>query len=474
MPTHATILPADRSDDASAPTRTAAAPRPTAGQRWLALWMLLLAGLALGGRGTAYIGYAPVFISELVLIAGCMVLMVQRGWRELLLMPTVVLMLAFIAWGLAQTLPYLGTHGVDALRDGVLYGYAPFGLIVAAILISQPTLLPWVLEKYRGFARVFLLVMPIFWVLGQVVKDKVPTWPMAPDVRVIDLTTGDAPVHLGGILAFAIVGLFRPEFLGLPRRLLKAIWPFMALVLIAIAGAVTRGGLVACGLACTAGLTMRPNSACVRNLFLTVLVILPVILVIDPSVPVPGRAREFSARQLMLNVTSIVGNDTDGDLDDTKTWRLQWWAKIIDYTFDGDYFWQGKGFGINLADSDGFQVEFDDTPLRSPHNGHLTILARMGVPGFGLWILMQLSWLYAMLNGYFRALQRRDTTWMMLFVFLVAYWLAIQFNAGFDVYLENPMGGIWMWSIIGFGLAAAWIYERQPGVLHTERFELTS
>ena len=63
---------------------------------------------------------------------------------------------------------------------------------------------------------------------------------------------------------------------------------------------------------------------------------------------------------------------------------------------------------------------------------------------------------------------------MMLFVFLVAYWLAMQFNASFDVYFENPMGGIWMWSIIGFGLAAAWIYERQPELLWTARFELKS
>ena len=38
---------------------------------------------------------------------------------------------------------------------------------------------------------------------------------------------------------------------------------------------------------------------------------------------------------------------------------------------------------------------------------------------------------------------------MMLFVFLVAYWLALQFNATFDVYFESPMGGIWMWSLHG-------------------------
>ena len=449
-------------------------PQPCSGKRWLTLWMLLLAGLAMGGKGTAYIGYAPAYISEVVLIIGFCVLLLQRGWRDLLMMPTVVLMIGFIGWGLAQTLPYLSTYKVDALRDGVLYGYAMFGLVVACVLISQPRLLPWVLEKYRGFACVFLLVMPFFWVIGQAFDEKIPEWPMAPGIPIIDFSTGDAAVHLGGIVAFAIVGLFRAPILGLSSRLLNVLWPFMALVLVGIAGAVSRGALVSFSLACSAAFIMRPRSTWVRNLFIAVLIILPVLVVVNPKIPIPGRSRDFSVQQLALNITSIVGDDTEGDLDDTKTWRLQWWGKIVDYTINGEYFYQGKGFGVNLADSDGFQVRFDETPLRSPHNAHMTVLARMGVPGFGLWVLLHLSWLYAMLNGYVRAYQRKDATWMMLFVFLVAYWLALQFNATFDVYFESPMGGIWMWSLLGFGLAAAWIFERQPEVLWGERFKLQS
>ena len=448
--------------------------RHTAGSRWVAVWMLLLAGLALGGKGTAYIGFAPVFISELVLVAGCIILLFQRSWYELLMMPTVVMILAFIAWGLARTLPYIGTYQFDALRDGVMYGYGLIALAVAGIIVSQPTLLPWILQKYQGFARVFLLVMPVFWIAGQVLGDAVPQWPWTEDVPVIDLSPGDAPVHLGGIIAFAIVGLFRPEFLRIPRAVLGVLWPLMTFILVAIAGAVSRGGLVSFGLACTAAFTMRPKSAWARNLLLTVIIVLPLVALIDPRIPVPGREREFSVRQLVLNVSSIIGQDSagEGDLDGTKDWRLRWWKKIINYTVHGDYFWMGKGFGVNLANSDGFQVEFDDTPLRSPHNAHLTVLARMGMPGFALWIGIQITWIYSMLNAYIRARQRQDTTWMMLFVFLVAYWLAMQFNASFDVYFEGPMGGIWFWSIIGFGLAATWIYERQPELLWGDAFEV--
>ncbi len=439
---------------------------------WAVCWMLLLAGLAMGGKGTAYIGLPPVFITEVVLLLGCGLLLLQPGWRELLKSPTVVLILAFALWGVARTLPYLGDYKIDALRDGVLYGYGAFALVIAGIIVSQPRLLPWVLGRYRRFACVFLIVMPFFWVAGQVLSGKVPLWPWAPDVPIIDLSPGDAPVHLGAIIAFAIVGLFRYELPGLPKRLLEAVLPLFALALVAIAGAVSRGGLVSFGLAASAGFIMRPGSAWVRNISLVLLIALPAVVLVDPRIPVPGREREFSARQLLLNVTSIVGENRVGDLDGTKQWRLRWWGKIVDYTFHGEYFWLGKGFGINLADSDGFQVEFDATPLRSPHNGHLSVLARMGVPGFVLWVLIQVAWLYAMLNAYVRARQRSHTTWMMLFVFLVAYWLALSFNASFDVYFEGPMGGVWYWSVIGFGLACVWVYEHHPDLLSGPEFEV--
>ena len=39
--------------------------------------------------------------------------------------------------------------------------------------------------------------------------------------------------------------------------------------------------------------------------------------------------------------------------------------------------------GINLADEYGYQVMADHS-LRSPHSAHMTVLARMGAPGFAL------------------------------------------------------------------------------------------
>ena len=38
-------------------------------------------------------------------------------------------------------------------------------------------------------------------------------------------------------------------------------------------------------------------------------------------------------------------------------------AQHFDYTVFGDYFWTGKGFGINLADDDGFQTTVASTTV---------------------------------------------------------------------------------------------------------------
>jgi hypothetical protein len=34
-------------------------------------------------------------------------------------------------------------------------------------------------------------------------------------------------------------------------------------------------------------------------------------------------------------------------------------------------------------------------------------------------------------------------------------------NMAFDVYLEGPQGGIWFWSVLGLGVAALTIQDRQ-------------
>jgi hypothetical protein len=181
-----------------------------------------------------------------------------------------------------------------------------------------------------------------------------------------------------------------------------------------------------------------------------------------------AQRRDISVREIASNIMSVASSSDSERQEGTKAWRLAWWNKIVDYTIDGKYFWGGKGFGVNLAVDDGFDV--DDQPgsaakgqplNRSPHSVHMTFLARAGVPGLILWIASCLSWAVTILRFFFISKARGDRAWSCLFLFLFGYWLACIIDASFDVALEGPTMGIWFWSLHGIGIGAAIIYRHE-------------
>jgi O-antigen ligase len=209
--------------------------------------------------------------------------------------------------------------------------------------------------------------------------------------------------------------------------------------------------MVAAAMAGTVVLFLRPTSRWIgmAGVGLSLLII---VALVNPTIDI-GTARKVSFSQLVDNVVSFLNDDNDRNLQDSKEWRLAWWNAIVEYTVSGPHFWSGKGFGINLADEDGFQVLADGS-LRAPHNAHLQILARMGVPGLTAWVALQVAFAASMLLAARRARRLGQRFWVQTFAWLFAYWLAALTNMTFDVYLEGPQGGIWFWTILGLGLAA--------------------
>jgi O-antigen ligase len=197
--------------------------------------------------------------------------------------------------------------------------------------------------------------------------------------------------------------------------------------------------------------------------FIAVLtVVVSLLAILNPNFSVGGYSRQIGPDQVIQNVGSIVGIGGDESLRGTKEWRQQWWDKVWDYTVNGPHFLAGKGFGVNLADDDGFQLFADDS-LRSPHNGHVTILARMGVPGLALWLAMQAWFGWSIFTAFLRAKGSGATFWAQVDSWIFVYWMAMLLNMSFDVYLEGPQGGIWFWTVFGVGLAALRL-QSQAGV----------
>jgi hypothetical protein len=414
-----------------------------------------LLGYALAGKGFAYIGLPPLFIGEVVLVCGLVTFAFLGRWRHVLRAPSVWFFLLLAAWGFVRTYPYIAVYKADALRDAAIWGYGAFAILVFSYLLAEPTRLAALVSTYRRFPPIFLSVIPVAWILTRIVaRDAVPRWPWA-DAPVIDTKGGDVMVHTAGILAFWVTGL---------AGRVKPLWIGLMAVCVVLVGVNDRAGMLSFLTVFALCMLVRPGHPILWRLIGIGLLGALLLAVSGLRIQMPGREREVSFTQLVENVTSTVSSSKAGDLDATKEWRLEWWGDIVDYTFEGRYFWTGKGFGISLADDDGYQVE-EDQSLRNPHNGHLTMLARAGVPGLILWGLVQLSWVASVLGACLRSRRLGQQHWAALFMVLLAYWIAFMVNASFDVFLEGPMGGIWFWSVYGVGLAAVAIHRRNPEVL---------
>lgn len=423
--------------------------------RWLAFLCVTLLGYALFGKGWAYLGVPPIFIGELVLVFGLVSFVLFTPWQVVLRLPSVWVLLLLMAWCATRTFPDISQYGVDSLRDGVLWGYGVFALIVCGSILAQPERLTVVLRWYRRFCRFFPVLVPILWLVSRFFGDSLPRWSQG-NAPIIDPKGGDLLVHLAGVLAFGVAGFCGPA--GLLR-------PVLLVFCVGFVGAWDRAGLLAFLAVFSLCLLAKPFDRCLWRMVILGVCGLALLAASGIRIQMPEREREISFEQLATNLGSVTGSARTGDLDDTKEWRLQWWSDIVDYTFFGQYFWTGKGFGINLCVDDGYHQGTAEPVLRSPHNSHITMLARAGVPGFAMWILLQMVWVCSLLCAYRRALRLGDRQWSQLFLFLLAYWLAFTINANFDVVLEGPHGGIWYWTIYGVGLAAMWLYRHCPWTL---------
>ena len=171
-----------------------------------------------------------------------------------------------------------------------------------------------------------------------------------------------------------------------------------------------------------------------------------------PQPPSPlGDGRQATVEQIIENIGSVFTSSPDEGLEGTRQFRLRWWGAIVGYTVFGEHFWTGKGFGVNLADDDGFQATGDGS-LRAPHNSHITALARMGVPGFLIWALLQAAFGIGLLRSVVAHRRAGDIALAAVGAWLLSYWTAMMVNTSFDPYIEGPQGGIWFWTVIGLGL----------------------
>lgn len=420
---------------------------------FLCALVLVLVGYAFLGKGFAYIGAGGFFVGEVAFAVGVSTLAVAAALgrlrlRPLLALPGISLLLAFLVWQAARTIPFVARYGIDALRDGALWGYAAFAVCIAALV--PPDAADRLVAAYGRYLPAFLAWAPAIFLVHKLGM----ALPVLPGSTLqVGVKGGDIGVHLGGIAAWMLLA----PTAGGGARPRRSAWLW---VLWWAAWAVTASTSRAAALAALLGLAVAVVlSRRVQWGGIAFGAAIVVIVIVSSDIRATLKGGELSVGHLTESLTSIVSDDAGGGdwerLQITKEWRLRWWGTIVSYTVRGKYFWQGKGYGISLAADDGFLV--GDRTVRSPHNAFMTVLARSGVPGLALWVAFLAAlalWLLreAVLSPPSERHRRAFAAWGL------AYLAAFLANSSFDVYLEGPMGGIWFWSVIG----ACWARLRGP------------
>ncbi len=420
---------------------------PGLSDRYISLLGLVLIGYAFFGKSFAYIGAPPLYIGDITLFLGVVALLWGGcGFAVLASLPA-ILLLALMGWVTARTLPYVSAYGFDALRDSVIVMYGLYAFVVTGLILEKPSRIRGMLSVMSVAAAIFvpaiLLLLPLSNMEGIL-----PVLP-GTEFPILSVRGSEASVHLLAATLLLMLGLRRVTVLGI-------LFTILAFALIA---SQNRGGILAIGLPL---MTIAILAGRIRELLLVMLIAVAALAVayaVDLEIPMANR--NISVHQLVDNIASIFNSSDVGTLDHSKQWRLTWWERIYDYTFHGEYFWTGKGFGVNIAESDGY-VGDENPNLRSPHSGHLTILARAGVPGLVLWGLLLCAWGTMLVRGFLVARFAGHHTAACLFLLVLGYGAAFIINASFEVALEGPMQGIWFWCVFGFGLGLAMAYRADP------------
>ena len=173
-----------------------------------------------------------------------------------------------------------------------------------------------------------------------------------------------------------------------------------------------RGGLLGAAAGAVVGLAFLPSRHRLRLIVRAIAVIVMGLVVAaqlslqHPDIGASDQGRAFSASQFINNVLSIEANAGRQPRGTVAARDLLWGlvyksrCPTVSSSTGTD---SVLTFPISWAMT---QVTSGTDPLRSPHNSHDDILARLGLIGISLWIALWLGWYWRMVVGC-RRLARR-------------------------------------------------------------------
>jgi hypothetical protein len=377
-------------------------------------------------------GFAYSYMAELLLVLGILILFFNRKHLELGLDNKQILVGIFIFVSSLFILAGVFQYQIlNVLRDSLAFQYAWFAFIIYFFKNEYNFIWQKILQIYKWAPLVIFLNFFLFYFVFLYL----PPINIFGDQNIITYKNGDKSVHL--LISTILMFLYTTKY---SRR-----WVVVNTILITINFlillAFTRSGSVAYIFSLFSFFFFSKKkilNESIRKLlkYVPIIMILGMGIFITIDIQGDAQGRTITLSQITDNFSSIVSSDIDGSLTDNKIWRIVWWAKLVNESFTLQHFFVGKGLGMSLAGND---ILNSDENLRSPHNFHLTILARFGYFVFLAWII----WLVSL----FKPLFTRKLAGKTLAITSIL--LAFIINGSFDVFFEGPMGAFPFWTFVG-------------------------
>jgi O-antigen ligase len=434
------------------------------------LLLLLLAGFAMFDRTLALLSIpgVPIYPAEIVLGIGLAYLALRRPLFRTVrtgrwLAP--LLLVVYLGWGLIKVLTSMGNPILDVVRDSALVYYGLFAFVVVGLADHDDRFTPrGLLEVYGRFVPWFLMVAPVRLVSATVYADQGPVLPGTDYTFLTNHRLG----NLGAGIGLAVV------YLATARR--RDRWAVVGIVagvlMLIVIGTQNRGGLLAGGLTLLVALVLWGRHVRLQLGWVAAVLLGTFVLAwsLNVTIVTPDSGRTISVDQLGTNITTALGVDDDpsSQAGDTIDFREELWQRVLHDTVESGQLENGWGFGKNLGSD--YLPSHEDRSLRNPHNSHLTVVARLGLVGLGIWIALWVSWLVGVV-GRSRVAVRTGRRWAdpagRLALLCSVGVIAILVNAYVDPTLETPMVAVWLWTLFGAGVLAV-ASDRSPGLRSVE------
>ena len=394
---------------------------------YLKIYFLVLLLYVFFNKGVAY-----SYMAEILLVAGIFILFINRKNLELGLDTKQILVGIFIIISFLYILVGVFQYSIfNVLRDSLAFQYAWFAFIIYFLKNDYDYIWQKIILIYKWVPLVLFLNFFLFYFVFLYL----PPINIFGNQNIIIYKNGDKSVHL--LVSTILMFLYSEKY---TRKWLIAN-TFFIVINFLILLAFTRSGSVAYIFALFSFFFFSKEkilNESLRKLLKYVPIIMSIVMGLFVAIDIQGDAqgRTISLSQITDNFSSIVSTNIDGNLAENKVWRLIWWAKLVNESFTLQHFFVGKGLGMSLAGND---ILNTDDNLRSPHNFHLTILARFGYFVFIAWIF----WLVSL----FKPLFTRKLSGKTLAITSIL--LAFIINGSFDVFFEGPMGAFPFWTFVG-------------------------